>query len=195
MIVLETDRLLFRDHEPEDLDAFCALEADPEVRRFVGRTPRTRDSAERRFRDAFLSPAAGRFRLWATVLKSEGAYVGYCGVYPRFGDSGPIPGEGALGFTVARAYWGRGLATEAARAFVGFGFRELDLRRIVATVEVGNAASIHILEKLGFRLARLENVGPRCLYHLDLPNPSLDSEAVAGSQGPLAHRWSPVTVR
>lgn len=42
MIVLETERLLFRDHGPEDLERFCAMEADPEVRRFVNGRPRTR---------------------------------------------------------------------------------------------------------------------------------------------------------
>jgi RimJ/RimL family protein N-acetyltransferase len=109
-------------------------------------------------------------RLWASVLKSEGKYVGYSGVYPHFGQGGPVAGEGSLGFTLARAYWGRGLATEAARGLVKFGFRELELTRIVASVEAGNAASIHILENLGFTLWRLEKIGARCLYHLEQRN-------------------------
>jgi [ribosomal protein S5]-alanine N-acetyltransferase len=171
MIVLETERLLFRDHTLEDLEPFRALEADPEVRRFVGGKPRTREEAERRFQDRFLKPPPGRLRLWATVFKPDGCYIGYCGVYPHFGEAGPIPGEGALGFTLARAYWGRGLATEAARAFVDFGFNELRLRRIVASVEAGNAASIRVIEKLGFTLWRLGEINRRALYHFDLYSP------------------------
>jgi RimJ/RimL family protein N-acetyltransferase len=66
-----------------------------------------------------------------------------------------------------RAYWGRGLATEAARAFLDFGFRELRLRRIVASVQAGNMASTHILEKLGFHLWGLERANGRCFYHLE----------------------------
>jgi [ribosomal protein S5]-alanine N-acetyltransferase len=171
MIVLETERLLFRDHTLEDLDPFCALEADPEVRRFVGGKPRTREEAEHRFRDRFLTPAPDRLRFWATVFKPDGRYIGYCGVYPHFGEAGPISGEGALGFTLARAYWGRGLATEAARAFVDFGFHGLHLHRIVASVEVGNAASVRVIEKLGFRLWRLEKINHRSFYHFELRNP------------------------
>lgn len=168
MTVLETERLLFRDHEPADRDAFCAIEADPMVRRFVGGAPRSREAAERKFRE-HLRRRPGRLRLWATVFKPDGRYIGYCGVYPRFRPGrSPAPGEGALGFTLAHGYWGRGLGTEAARAFVGFGFGELRLARIVASVQAGNAASVHILEKLGFGLWRLERIGRRCFYHLEL---------------------------
>lgn len=177
MIILETERLLFRDHTLEDLDPFCALEADPEVRRFVGGRSRTREEAEHRFRDRFLRPASDRLGLWATVFKPDGRYIGYCGVYPHFGEAGPIPGEGALGFTLAPAYWGRGLATEAALAFVGFGFSELHLHRIVASVEAGNAVSVRVIEKLGFALWRLEKINRRSFYHFELHRPqSADSE-------------------
>ena len=166
MIVLETERLLFRDHVPEDFEAYREIEADPLVRRFVGSQPRTREATRRKFRD-HLAPRSGLLRLWATVLKETGGYIGYCGVYPHFGKAGPIPGEGALGFTLASAWWNRGLATEAAGAFVDFGFRELRLRRIVASVQAGNMASARILEKLGFRLWLLERVNSRCFYHLE----------------------------
>src|SRR5437868_2300537 len=150
MIVLETARLLFRDHEPADLEAYCEMEADPEVRRYVGGKPRTRETAERRFREVFLRPRSGRLALWATVFKQEGRYIGYCGIYPHVEAGRAIPGEGVLAFYLARPYWGRGLATEAGRAFVEFGFGELRLSRIVAGVDARNAASIRVIEKLGF---------------------------------------------
>jgi len=169
MIALETQRLLFRDHAPADLEPFCALETDPEVRRFVGGTPRTRERAEEKFQ-AFLKPVQDRLGLWATVYKPDDSYIGYCGVYPHFGLKGPIPLEGALGYTLARRYWGRGLATEAAEAFVDFGFDELGLQRIVAMVEVGNGASVRVLEKLGFVIASHE-AGPRSFYHFELSRP------------------------
>jgi len=180
MIVLETKRLLFREHRSEDLESFCRLEADPDVRRFVGGIPRTREVAERKFRHGFLKLKANPLRLWATVFKEDGQYIGYCGIYPHFRSGGrPVPHEGTLGFTLAREYWNRGLATEAAKAFVDFGLNELRLRRIVATVEVGNAASVHILEKLGFQLSRLERIGSRSLYHLELRNPSCTNRVSA----------------
>jgi RimJ/RimL family protein N-acetyltransferase len=81
-----------------------------------------------------------------------------------------VPDEAVLGFYLARAFWGRGLATEAGRAFVDFGFREVGLKRIVTAVEVGNAASVRVLEKLGFGLKEIEQ-GTRSFYHFELLRP------------------------
>jgi RimJ/RimL family protein N-acetyltransferase len=165
--ILESARLLFRDHAPADLDAYCLLEADPEVRRYVGGAPRTREAAEEKFKRRHQREATSRLSLHAAVYKPEGRYIGYCGVYPHFSAAGPVDGEGALGFTFAREYWRRGLATEAGLAFVAFGLEELKLRRIVATVQVGNDASVRVIEKLGFKLFETET-GPRSFYHFEL---------------------------
>lgn len=169
MIILESDRLLFRPHEPGDREAYCSMEQDPDVRRYVGGAPRTREAAEARFQGA-LEPLAHRLRLWATVLKADGCYIGRCGVYPHIEDGKTIPGEGVLAFYLARAWWGQGLATEAGSAFVRFGFGELGLHKIVTTVDARNAASLRVLEKLGFSLARIEP-GPRTFHHFVLPRP------------------------
>jgi len=177
MIVLETKRLLFRDHVLEDLDPYCAMEANPAVRRFVGGQPRTRRAAEQKFRAVFLPPVKDRTGLWATIFKPENRYIGYCGIYPHFGAAGAIPGEGALGFYLARDFWGQGLATEAGREFVEFGFSELRLSRIVATVEVGNEASLRVLQKLGFRLLRREKGENRSFHHFELRNPLTPHQA------------------
>ena len=172
MIILESERLLFRDHEVSDLDAYCAMEADPEVRRYVGGRPRPREEAERKFRQGLKRPPSQRLSMWATVYKQKGLYIGRCGVYPHFVTAGGIiPGEGSLAFYLARAYWGLGLATEAGRAFVNFGFHELGLTRIVTTVQVGNDASVRVLEKLGFRLAGTEQGEFRSFYHFQVDHP------------------------
>lgn len=171
MIFLESDRLLFREHESGDLEAYCAMEADPEVRRYVGGAPRTRKDAERKFRDVHLKSASARLALRATILKAKGCYIGYCGLYPNFGPRGPVPGEATLAFYLARAFWGRGLASEAGRAFVEYGFSRLHLARIVAAVQVDNAVSVRVMQKLGFSLARTET-GARSYHHFELVNPS-----------------------
>jgi [ribosomal protein S5]-alanine N-acetyltransferase len=169
MIVLETERLFFRPHETGDREAYCAMELDAEVRRYVGGAPRTREAAEAKFQ-ATLRPVPDRLRLWATVLKATGAYIGRCGVYPHMKDGIAVPGEGVLSYYLARPYWRQGLATEAASAFVTFGFQELGLRKIVTTVEAGNQASIRILEKLNFDLVWHEE-GPRTFDHFALLRP------------------------
>lgn len=176
MIILETERLLFRPHQPGDLEPFCAMEADPEVRRYVGGAPRTREAAEQRFWDRPMLPPFAKLSMWATILKSDGTYIGRCGLYPHMVDNTPIPGEAALGFYLARPYWGQGLATEAATAFVAFGFNELDLTRIVTTVQTGNAASAHILEKLGFTITSHES-GIRSFDHFELLCPTIRQDS------------------
>jgi RimJ/RimL family protein N-acetyltransferase len=114
-----------------------------------------------------MHPGEDRLAMWATVLKSENRYVGRCGLYPHLNGGVRVADEGVLAFYLAREFWGRGLASEAGRAFVAFGFDELKLTRIVTAVEVGNAASVRVLEKLGFALAYLEE-GPRSFYHFEL---------------------------
>ena len=168
-LILETERLLFRHHEPDDLEAFCAMEQDAEVRRYVGGAPRTREAAEGKFCGVLKSPP-DQLGMWATVLKANGCYIGRCGVYSHIQGDIVIPDEGVLAFYLARQYWGQGLASEAAMAFVRFGFQELGLRRIVATVQAENRPSMRILEKLKFELVWREE-GVRTFEHFALLRP------------------------
>lgn len=170
MIRLETERLLFRDHEEADLDPFCEMEADPETRRLSGGRPRSRLEAEQGFREVWLpSKPMG---LLATVFKPEGCYIGRCGLYPHRGeDNVPIPGEATLAFYLARPYWGRGLATEAGQAFIRYGFQVLRLSRIVAGANVENVASNRVLQKLGFVWVRSGEGGGSRWHEYQLRNP------------------------
>jgi [ribosomal protein S5]-alanine N-acetyltransferase len=173
-IVLESERLTFRSHLITDLDDYCAMEMDSKVRRYVGGYPRSREDAEKRFpKNQVEKMGTDRLALWATIFKAENAYVGRCGLVPHFTTDGkPIPCEAALGFYIASKYWGHGFASEAGRAFIEFGLNELGLTRIVASVEEGNDASLHVLQKLGFTIVSIEK-GPRTFYHLILQDSTL----------------------
>ena len=190
MIVLESARLLFREHVAADLEPFCAMEMDPEVRRFVGGQPRTRAAAEDKFKRVYLPSPSNRMALWATEYKAEQRYIGYCGVYPHFGSAGPIAGEGTLGFYLARPYWRQGLATEAGEAFIRFGFDELQLSRIVSSVEVGNNASIRVLEKLGMTRFRFEPGDRRSLRATPRSSRGIRSSRRSRAP-PRPTRWRP----
>ena len=151
MLRLETERLRLRDHELQDLEPFCAIESDPQYR--WPQPVHPRPELERKFRETWLPPKA--MGLLATVFKSDGRYIGRCGLYPFRTDSGVlVPNEGAIAFYLDRQYWGRGLATEAGLALLPYGFRELGLTRIHAGVNAENTASLRVMEKLGFRLVR-----------------------------------------
>jgi len=156
MIFLETDRLLFRTHELHDEDDFVAMHTDPEVRRYVGGEAWSLYKAVKRFRAQYLRRPTNSYGLWATILKENGKYVGSCGL--------ANPGNGPrtfLGFYIARPYSGRGLASEAAKAFIEVGFARLHLQSIFADVEKGHAASEHILRKFGFHFVSEEEIPGR----------------------------------
>jgi RimJ/RimL family protein N-acetyltransferase len=171
-IILESERLLFRPHLITDLDDYCAMEMDINVRRYAGGYPRSREEAERRFPKNQANEVSNRLSLWATVLKAENIYIGRSGLYPHFNSNGrPIPDEAKLAFYLAHKFWGQGFATEAAQAFIHFGWNKLALTRIVASVTEGNDASMHILKKLGFSLTSIEK-RQRTFYHFDVtPTP------------------------
>lgn len=158
MTFLETARLSFRPHQPEDEQAFIEMQTDPEVRRYVGGQPWSKEKAVYRFRNQFLGKPAHRFGLWATILKDEDRYIGYCGLHSGSSESA------TLAYYLARPYWRRGLATEASVAFIDAAFSRLGLARLVADVEKGNDASEHILQKLGFIFAGREEI-PGRVFH------------------------------
>ena len=151
MVRLQSERLIFRDHEPSDLDPFCEMESDQVYRAHQRVHPR--EELERSFRETWMVPK--EMGLLATVLKEDGRYIGRMGLYPhRDDDDVIVPREANLAFYLARPYWGRGLATEAGRAFIEHGFRNLDLVRIHAGMNAANLASKRVIEKLGFRWVR-----------------------------------------
>ena len=86
------------------------------------------------------------FGLLAIVERASGRVVGEAGL--QFLEGGP---DVELGYTLSHAAWGRGYATEAARAVLRWAFAGLRLERVVAVADPANAASLHVLDKLGMR--------------------------------------------
>jgi len=148
---LLTERLELRPwrDEPDDLDAYAALCADPDVMRFIGDgNVLTRPQAAAqltRFADHWRRHGFG---LRAAVLRDGGEIAGFVGV-ARAGQPGVRPGDVEIGWRLARAHWGRGLATEGARAVRDHAFEQLRLARLVAFVRPANAGSIAVMRKLG----------------------------------------------
>ncbi len=144
-IPLETNRLLFRDWMATDVEPFHSICADPVVMKFVGDgEPWSLERTEQFIaRAGEMSQTLG-FCQWPLILKSDSALIGFCGFIPS--------NDGAeIGWRLAKPYWGRGLATEAARAVLKHGFETLGFRRIIATVQSPNRASIRVVEKLGMK--------------------------------------------
>ena len=153
MIFLETQRLLFRTHEPGDEADFIAMHTDAEVRRYVGGQPWPLEKAHDRFRNQYLGRPSETYGLLATILKDEGRYIGCCGLRALEGGT-----SAHLGYYFARPYWRRGFATEAAGAFIDVAFGRLGMLKVAADVEKGNSASERILQKFGFQYVKREEI-------------------------------------
>ena len=144
-IPLETERLIFRDWNATDVEPFHSLCADPSVMQFVGDgEPWSRARTDQFVASAREMSQTLGFCRWPVIYKPSSAVIGFCGFVPA--------SDGAeIGWRLAKEYWGRGLATEAARAVLKYGFETLGFQRIIATVQAPNSASIRVVEKLGMK--------------------------------------------
>ena len=166
MKILETDRLAVRHFRAEDLDGLATIAADPEVMRYVGDgRPVTREQARQWIEKSLLNYGRHGFGSFAVTPKDDdGGLIGYCGLV------NPTPeGEAEIIYGFAKTLWGRGLARELAGPLLSFGFGR-GLRRIIATIDPDNLASIRVVEKLGMKLLdrRLDEHGlPELLYAVE----------------------------
>jgi RimJ/RimL family protein N-acetyltransferase len=163
---LTTERLHMRPFVPADEAAIHAVYADPEVMEHVGNGPhRTLDETRAALRVYADVLSRRGYSFLAVTERANGAVVGDAGLYP-LGGTGP---DVELGYTLARAVWGRGYATELGRALVAHALGPLAAPRVVAQVEPANVASRHVLEKLGLTERELRTAygRPHILYALD----------------------------
>jgi RimJ/RimL family protein N-acetyltransferase len=145
---LETERLLIRPPCSEDAEQLHAVYGDPEAMRCIpGGAAASIEETRRRVARYIDVQAECGFTLWAVVEKSSGQIIGDCGLFPLEG-RGP---EVEIAYRFGRAHWGRGYATEAARAFLALGFDGMGFHRIIGRTEARNAPSARVLEKLGMR--------------------------------------------
>ena len=141
---LDTHRLLIRDLEADDIPALVGLWTDPDVTRYMG-GPRDVTGLRKSLReDAAAIPPA--FDLRPVVDKASGDVVGHCGLLEKRVDGAQ---EIEVVYVFAKAAWGRGLATEAARALREHAFIEMGIPRLIALVDPGNIASARVASKIG----------------------------------------------
>ncbi|HEX8499537.1 MAG TPA: GNAT family N-acetyltransferase [Pyrinomonadaceae bacterium] len=148
METLRTERLVLRMFREEDLDEYAAMAADPEVTRHLG------DGGTLSRADAWRQMAMilGHWQLrgygmWAAEESATGRLVGRVGFFNPEG----WPGF-ELGWTLAREFWGRGYATEAARRALEYGFTELGRAHVISLIRPANAPSVRVAGRLGERL-------------------------------------------
>lgn len=144
---LETDRLNLRQFRESDLDAYAEMCADPEVMKYLGSGPMNRAEAWRNMAMVLGHWRLRGFGLWAVEEREGGAFVGRVGCWRPEG----WPGL-EVAWTLRRAFWGRGYATEAGRASLDFAFHQLGQSKAISLIHGENAASIRVAKRLKMRL-------------------------------------------
>ncbi|MBK6662348.1 MAG: GNAT family N-acetyltransferase [Thermoflexaceae bacterium] len=149
---LETPRMVLRRFTPNDAPLLHALDADPEVMRYLsGGTPTPPALIETDILPAFIASSADGRGYWAAHAAEGGAFLGWFGLRPP---ADPALREAELGYRLRREAWGRGFASEGVAALVAHAFGTLALVHLTATTYEENAASRRVLEKAGFTLHR-----------------------------------------
>jgi ribosomal-protein-alanine N-acetyltransferase len=168
-IVIETRRLILRHFTPADLDLLIALYSDPDVVKHVGTgQPLPRQQIERILECAIIdenyawseetiqrlpqllraNEKSACFSLWGTFEKTSKKFVGRCGLLAWDLDGQK---ETEVGYILARDAWGKGFATEAARACRDYGMDVLGFDRLISVIKPENLASQRVAMKNGMR--------------------------------------------
>ena len=148
--MLETARMRLLPWQADDWLLLRPIGRDPQVMRYISDGEPWPDERIREFvgRQVAHFDRLG-YCLWKLLLKETSEMIGFCGLQPLDGTA-----ETEIGWWLAQAWWGQGLATEAARAALRDGFERAGLKRIVAVALPANRASIHVMEKLGMKYER-----------------------------------------
>jgi len=146
---IKTSRLLLRPITPEDVDELHRLWTNREVRRYIwDGVAISREEAAAIIGRSIDYFETNHYGLWAITISVEDCIIGFCGFW-CFRD----PPELELIYGLLPEYWGKGMATEAVRAIIRFGFDQLSLQWIVGSTDAVNAASCRVMERAGMRFA------------------------------------------
>ena len=147
MTALRTPRLLLRPWRDTDLAPFAALNADPEVRRwFPGTLTREESDAQvARLQNHITTHGSG---FWAVEAPETAPFIGFVGLQ-HVSFAAPFAPAVETGWRLARAYWGQGYATEAARAALDHAFGPLNLPEVVSFAVPGNLSSRRVMKRIG----------------------------------------------
>jgi [ribosomal protein S5]-alanine N-acetyltransferase len=157
---LQSARLGFRQWSRADLPLAMALWGDPETTRFIG-GPFSPEEIQERLDTEIDRTSRHNVQYWPIFLLESQEHVGCAGLRPyRLGDQ-----IFELGVHLRNAYWGRGLAEEAARAVIKFAFENVGVKALFAGHHPANSASQHLILKLGFRRTHVEFYPPTGLNH------------------------------
>lgn len=150
-IILETPRLVLRVKSLK-IWMMWVLYQNPNITKYIPDAPRSREEAKEDLEWHMNGhPKNRELGLWATIHKATGKFIGRCGLLPREIDG---QNEVEVAYTIAEAYQGQGLGSEAAQAILNYGFEKLNLTRLICLIDPENIASQKVAEKIGMKFEK-----------------------------------------
>jgi RimJ/RimL family protein N-acetyltransferase len=156
-VALTTPRLLLRTFRRDDLPLYAALNADPDVLRYLG-GPLAREDSDDIAAWAQECYAREGLGLLAVERRQDGAFLGLCGLLHQRS----YPEDVEVAWRLAREHWGHGYATEAATGWLDHGFGTLNLPRVISITDAPNLRSLAVMRRLGMVFdheAEIEDMG------------------------------------
>jgi RimJ/RimL family protein N-acetyltransferase len=144
-VVLTTPRLRLRTYRRSDLPRFAALNADPEVMKTLGGVALTRQHSDEIAAWAQQCFATEGVGLLAVERREDAAFLGMCGLHHQQA----YPDDLEIAWRLAYEHWGRGYATEAARAWLDHGFEHVGMPRVISITDRPNLRSLAVMRRLG----------------------------------------------
>lgn len=147
MFTIKTDRLILRNWEKSDLAPFAAMNADPRVREFFpGVLSRQESDESVKLASDHITKWGWGF--WAASLTETGEFIGFIGLQNVHFKAHFTPAV-EIAWRLAFEHWGKGYATEGAKAALHHGFEVVRLNEIVSFTALQNIRSRHVMEKIG----------------------------------------------
>ncbi|TVX93388.1 GNAT family N-acetyltransferase [Paenibacillus agilis] len=147
IVELYTDRLHLRKMKVSDSSSLFSIWSDPDVTKFMNVTSFTDEDQAKDMIKLLDELSQNNKAIRFSIIEMESnEIIGSCGFnYLDFEHA-----KAEIGYDIAKAYWGKGYASEAVRSLLDYGFSDLQLNRIEAKVELDNVSSIKLLQKLNF---------------------------------------------
>jgi RimJ/RimL family protein N-acetyltransferase len=162
-IIIETKNFYLRILKKEDFEDIYRLYVDRDVWRYLSCWGVPKKEVAKKHLDFFLEHQKKHgFSYWAIIEKSTGNFVGRAGL-SHLANTQDIE----VGYVLDKMYWGKGYATEIAKAIIKWGFDNLDIDKIVAIAVPENKASIRVMEKVGMKYKKdYEYKGVTTVYYV-----------------------------
>jgi len=151
--LFNSEQLTFKEFHLDDAKELYLLNSDPEVIKYTGDPPFDSVEHAQKFVINYDHYKKHGFGRWSTFLKSNNEFIGWCGI--KLNEHG----DHDLGFRFFKKHWGKGFATEAAKACLDHGFQKSGLKTIIGRAANENLASIRVLEKLGMKFYKEGSCG------------------------------------